>query len=293
MNRKLLTRIFIIPLVLPMVVFAYINPGKPTGFVNDFAVVLKDSEKAQLETKLSDFEKNTGNEIAVAIISDLKGDTIENFAVELFKEWGIGKKGKDNGVLLLVARDDREVRIEVGYGLESFLTDAQSSWILKNEVVPAFKENNFYSGINAAVDKIIGAINGENIPQDTSGQGNGSDENYFNIAFGALFVLLWLGSILGRSKSWWLGGVLGGVAGVVIAIIKGFIFFGLISIGVLIPFGLLFDFVVSKAYEKAKTAGRRPPWWIGGGWRRGSGSGSGFGGFGGGSSGGGGSSSGW
>ena len=93
---------------MPLVVFAYVNPGQPTGFVNDFADVLKETERQQLETKLAAFEKNTGNEIAVVIIPDLGGDTIENFSVKLFKEWGIGKEGKDNGILLLVARDDRQ-----------------------------------------------------------------------------------------------------------------------------------------------------------------------------------------
>jgi len=293
MSKKILVWSFLIPIILPLAVFAYSSPGSPTGFVNDFADVLSQTEKQQLEAKLAAFEKNTGNEIAVAIIPNLAGDTIENFSVELFKEWGIGKKGKDNGVLIVVSKDDHKVRIEVGYGLEGSLTDAQSSWILKNEVVPAFRENNFYAGIDAAVDKIIGAIGGENIPQDTSGQSSGNDVSYFNPAFGALFVLMWFGSILSRSKSWWLGGVLGGVAGIIIGIIKGFIFFGLISIGILIPFGLIFDFIVSRAYTKSKGQGRRPPWWIGGGWHGGSNSGSSFGGFGGGGSGGGGSSSSW
>ena len=295
MLKKILVWSFTIPILLPLVVFAYASPGQPTGFMNDFANMLKETERQQLETKLAGFEKNTGNEIAVATIPNLGGDTIENFAAELFKEWGIGKKGKDNGILLLVSRDDHKVRIEVGYGLEGSLTDAQSSWILKNIVVPAFQDNNFYGGIDGAVDKIISAINGENIPKDISGQNSaGAGKiDYFQIVGVGLFGLIWLVSILGRSKSWWLGGVLGGVAGIIIGLIKGFIFLGLISLGVLIPLGLLFDFIVSKTYKKSQSQNRRPPWWIGGGWRSGSGSGSGFGGFGSGSSGGGGSSSGW
>ena len=280
---------FIVPILLPLVVFAYVNPGKLAGFVYDFAGVLKETERQQLETKLAAFEKNTGNEIAVVIIPSLSGDTIENFSVELFKEWGIGEKGKDNGILLLMARDDRNVRIEVGYGLEGFLTDAQSSWILKNIVVPAFRENNFYGGIDAAVDKIIAATQDEYVPGETS---KSEGEQNFDWFFLLLFAPLWLASLLSRSKSWWLGGVLGGVAGIIIGIIKGFIYAGLLGIGVLIPLGLIFDFLVSRAYGKAKTEGRQPPWWIGGRGFGGSGR-SGFGGFGGGSSGGGGSSSSW
>ncbi len=292
MIKNFIIRIFIISALLPLVAFAYVSPGNPTGFVNDFAGLLKDSEKQQLEIKLSAFEKNTGNEIAVAIIPDLGGDTIENFSVKLFEEWKIGKEGKDNGALILVSRDDHEVRIEVGYGLESYLTDAQSSWILKNIVVSAFRENNFYGGIDGAVDKIMAAVAGENIPEESTNNGEGI--NFNQILVFSLFALMWLGAILGRSKSWWFGGVLGGVAGIILGFIKGFVFFGLISIGILIPLGLLFDFIVSKSYTKSKSSGRRPPWWIGGSGFGGSGhGGSGFGGFGGGSSGGGGASGRW
>lgn len=283
----------LVPMLLPLVVFAYVSPGKPSGFVTDFAGMLKDDEHQQLEIKLEAFEKNTGNEIAVVTIPNLGGDTIENFAVKLFEEWKIGKKGKDNGVLLLVARDDRKVRIEVGYGLEGSLTDAQSSWIIQNVITLAFRENNFYQGLDGAVDKIIAAASGENIPEYEPEQGgSGGRMDYFDILLLVLFAPLWLASILGRSKSWWLGGVLGGIAGIIIGLIKGFVYFGLIGFGVLIPLGLLFDFIVSRAYGKAKVEGRRPPWWIGGS-RFGGGSGSGFGGFGGGSSGGGGASGRW
>jgi uncharacterized protein len=105
------------------------------------------------------------------------------------------------------------------------------------------------------------------------------------------FVPLWLASILGRSKSWWLGGVLGGIGGVVIGFIWGFLFVGLATIPLLVLVGLLFDFLVSRGYNSRVSRGLRPPWWAGGG--RGFGGGGGFGGFGGGSSGGGGASGGW
>ncbi len=280
-------------MLLPLVVFAYVSPGAPKGLVNDFSGLLKDNERQQLEEKLTAFEKNTGDEITVVTIPNLGGDTIENFAVKLFEEWKIGKKGKDNGVLLLVARDDREVRIEVGYGLEGSLTDAQSSWIIQNMIVPAFRDNNFYQGLDSAVDKIIAAASGENIPEYVPETNRGSGKvDYFNLLLLALFAPIWLASILGRTKSWWLGGVLGGIAGIIIGFIKGFVYAGVIGMGILIPLGFLFDFVVSRAYGKAKAEGRRPPWWIGGG-RIGGGGGSGFGGFGGGSSGGGGASGRW
>jgi uncharacterized protein len=204
---------------------------------------------------------------------------------------GDWSKGKDNGVLVLVAKEDRKMRIEVGYGLEGDLTDAQSSWIIKDIMKPAFANNDFYGGLNGAVDKIIGATKGEVVPSDTAAATGGKKIN-LEFFFGlAAFIFMWLASILGRSKSWWLGGVLGGVAGVVIGLFKGFMFFGIISVAVLVPLGLLFDFIVSKNYHSAKSRGV-VPWWIGGG-GFGGGSSGGFGGFGGGSSGGGGASGDW
>jgi len=286
--------LLVLAMALPVAVFAYVNPGAPSGFVNDFAGVLSVEQKQQLEQKLSDFEKSAGNEISIAIIKSLDGDTVENFSVKLFEDWKIGKRGKDNGTLILVAVEDRQTKIEVGYGLEGFLTDAQSFWIINNEMIPAFRDNDFYGGLNAATDKIISAIGGEVISEENPAPK--ANVNYFNLAAFVIFVFVWLGSILGRSKSWWAGGVVGGVAGIIIGFIKGFLYFGIISLAVLVPLGLLFDFIASKTYSKSKLQGKVPPWWIGGG---GFGSGSkgggfgGFGGFGGGSSGGGGASGRW
>jgi len=151
---------------LPVFVFAYVSPGQPSGFVNDFVGVFSVEEKNILEEKLSNFSKTYGNEIAVVTINNLGGDYIENYAVKLFEEWGIGKKGQDNGVLVLVAMDERQMRIEVGYGLEGFLTDIQSNWIINNIMKPAFQQGNFYAGIDSAIDKIISATQGEVIPVD-------------------------------------------------------------------------------------------------------------------------------
>lgn len=276
---------------LPFIGFAYVNPGKPAGFVNDFANLLGPEEKSHLETKLSDFAKSTGNEIAVATVPDLGGDTIENFAVKIFEDWGIGKKGKDNGILILVSRDTHDVRIEVGYGLEGALTDAQSYWIIQNEMLPAFKTGDFYGGLDAATGKIMAAIGGEQIPVANETSQTSTGRFFFDLFVFAGFWLIWLAAILGRSKSWWAGGVIGGIIGIVVLILKG-IFFGLIAIVVLAPFGLLVDFWASRAYEMSKRKGVRPPWWLGGGGIGGS-HGGGFGGFGGGHSGGGGASSHW
>lgn len=280
-------------LFIPLVASAYTNPGTPSGFVNDFAGMLQPQEKAQLEQKLVSFEASSTNEIAVVTIPSLDGDTIENYAVKLFEDWKIGKKGKDNGILLLISRDDRKVRIEVGYGLEGALTDAQSYWIINNVVTPNFRAGNYYAGIDGAVSQIMAATQGEYVPSESQNVDravNAVFEYWYLIPIG----IMWLASILGRSKSWWAGGVLGGIGGVVIGLIDGFFYVGILAIVFLIPLGLLFDYFVSKSYDKYKAGTGGIPWWIGGGgfWG-GGGSGGGFGGFGGGRSGGGGSSGDW
>ncbi|MDP3729615.1 MAG: TPM domain-containing protein [bacterium] len=294
-----------IAVLLPIVSFAYVNPGAPQGFVNDFADMLSAEEERQLEDKLSALSFDTTNEIAVVTVPNLGGDTIENFAVKLFEEWGLGQKEdtmviaredqerrirkvQDNGMLLLISRDDRAMRIEVGYGLEGTLTDAQSFWIMENVITPEFKKGNFYTGIDGAVDAVSSLLSGGKIVVKEQGAGFGSD-----IFLLFLFIPIWLASILGRSKSWWLGGVLGGIGGVVIGFIYGFLYIGVVAVPSFIALGLLFDFFISRSYSRAQVSGVYP-WWIGG--HRGGGhfgGGGGFGGFGGGRSGGGGVSGRW
>ena len=270
----------------------YQKPGTPTGFVNDFAGMLTTEQKQSLETKISNFKNDTSNELSVVTIPNLGGDTIENFAVKLFQDWGIGNKNKNNGILLLIARDDRQMRIEVGYGLEGALTDAQSFWIIRNVLKPSFQKGDYYGGINGGVEGIILITKGEFAPDTNSTKNTGFSANFvFFLLWVSWIFFVWTGSILARSKSWWGGGVVGGgialIIGLIFTLISGFI----LAL-VLIPLGLWFDYIVSRKYTAVKETGQVLPWWIGG--RGGSGSGGGgFGGFGGGRSGGGGSSGSW
>ncbi len=257
----------------------------PTGNVNDFAHLLKPETISNLEIALSNFERDSGNELAVVTIEKLPNtETIETYAEKLFREWGIGKEKEDNGLLLLISRDDREMRIEVGYGLEPIITDIESGSIIREILVPAFKSDDYDGGIQQATERIMDDI-GRGEPQAVS-QPTGFPFSLDFIYLG-LILLMFLSSILARSKSWWLGGVIGAGA--------GFVFFSsLLYIGLLAVIGLIFDYVVSKTYKKSKASGINPPWWIGGpGGGLGGGSGGGFGGFGGGSSGGGGASGRW
>lgn len=279
-------------------VYAYEKLDRPSGFVSDFARVLSVDQKTALEQKLSTFEKETSNEIAVVTVDSLKGDYIENYAVKLFADWGIGKKDKDNGVLFLVAVSDRAMRIEVGYGLEGALTDALSVRILDDNVRPFFKQNDYAGGIGAGVDAIISATKGEYKASSTRAT-QSSGEWMFFVLFGILWGGGWLFSImvvLGRSKSWWAGGIVGGVLGAIVWIVLG-VWWGAVSVLIFGVVGLLLDRSMSRSYQRAIIMGTLP-WWAkkrkgGGGFFGGSGGGGGFGGFSGGSSGGGGGSSSW
>lgn len=282
-------------LFAPVLSFAYTSPGKPSGLVNDFAGLLSLESRMVLDSELLAFEKETSTQITVVTVPDLGGDTVDNFAVKLFEEWGIGQKGKDNGALLLVSRDDRKLRIEVGYGLEGALTDALSSQIIRNIITPSFKNSDYNTGIVEGTRAMMSATRGEYIAEPETSSGNGSN---FDIGWLFFFVFVILRAILlflAKSPSWWAGGVLGGLVGVVIGLFTSFLYTGIIALIVLVPLGLLSDFLVSRSYKKYKSGGGVMPWWMGSGRSGGSGHGgwSGGGGFGGGRSGGGGSSGSW
>lgn len=136
---------------------------KPAGFVNDFAGIIAPETKASLETTLGDFEKASGIEIAVVTLPTLMDRTIEDAAVHLFQEWVIGKKGKDNGLLFLVAPNERKMRIEVGYGLEGIITDAKAGRVRDALILPAFRAGDMNGGIERgtlALIKMVAAAMG-------------------------------------------------------------------------------------------------------------------------------------
>ena len=128
------------------------------GFVNDYTNTINKDWKSKTEQLVAKVERETQCEIAVTVIDNLKGLTIEDYAVRLFEKWGIGKKDEDNGVLLLISMDERELRIEVGYGLEGVITDIEAKNIIDDVIVPRFKENNYDSGIYNGVVAIANKI---------------------------------------------------------------------------------------------------------------------------------------
>ncbi|MEW5974421.1 MAG: TPM domain-containing protein [Acidobacteriota bacterium] len=130
---------------------------KPTGYVNDFTGTIDETSRRQIEGLCRQVEEKTGAQIAVAVVASLEGRPIEDYAVDLFKQWSVGQKGQNNGLLLLVAMQDRKSRIEVGYGLEPVITDGFSGDVLR-AIRPFFRANQYGQGLYEAVQMLSGQI---------------------------------------------------------------------------------------------------------------------------------------
>lgn len=234
----------------------------PQGHVSDFANVINPPVQDRLEILATEFERQTTNEIAIATVATLEDKPVEDYAVELYKQWGIGKKGKDNGLLILVAPNERQLRIEVGYGLEPIINDALAGRIIREIMIPWFKKGVLELGIMNATTEVIKIISEkENIKFDTDAILNvGNQTDYFrhlgtdSAPVGKKFNLF-----------------------KIVALIIFLIFF----IPFLIRHPILALYLLSSLMSGGRTRGG-----FGGGF-------SGFGGFGGGGSGGGGASSRW
>jgi uncharacterized protein len=288
--RRLIAIVAILIACTAQSAFAYSSPGAPQGYVNDFAKVLKPETKSALEKDLASFEKTTSNEVTVAIIPDMGGDYIENYAVKLFEEWKIGKKEKDNGILLLLSMKEHAMRIEVGYGLEGSLVDSNAQSILDKMKEP-LRAGDPDTAVILGVRSIEEAVqNAYSASSDTSRSFVTDNINWIIVSI--IIGLQWCAAILARSKSWWAGGVLGAMAGAGLgwAITSSALFMALTA-GAICILGLIFDYIVSNTYQFHASRGLSSPWWIGG--NSIGGSSGGFGGFSGGSSGGGGASGRW
>jgi uncharacterized protein len=149
---------FAVCLLATSVLLAQSSLPKPSGYVNDLAGILDAGTRSTLEQRLKDVEAKTSSEIAVATVPSLDGMSIEEYATHLFKEWGVGQATTDNGVLVLVAPNDREMRIEVGYGLEGVLPDGLAGQIRDEQFLPRFRDNDYVGGIAAGVNRIADIV---------------------------------------------------------------------------------------------------------------------------------------
>jgi uncharacterized protein len=152
-----------------------------SGRVNDLADMIPADARQRIDQKLAAFEKQTGDQVAVLTIPSLEGEPIEDFSLRVVESWKLGQKGKDTGVLFLVAKQDRRMRIEVGYGLEGDLTDLESNRILDDTVAPYFRNGDFGGGIEHGVDAILASLQGQEVapPQTVSGEDRSTGEKAF------------------------------------------------------------------------------------------------------------------
>ncbi|HTK82530.1 MAG TPA: YgcG family protein [Bacteroidota bacterium] len=160
--------------------------------VIDQTGTLSRDEVQALESKLASFEQETSNQVVVLMISSLQGESIEDYSLRVAEKNKFGKKERNNGILFIVAKDDRKLRIEVGYGLEGALTDALSSQIIRHEITPQFRSGDYYAGITAGVDAIIAATKGEY-------KGDGKDGNGRGFPIAPLFVMIFVVMFLLRA----------------------------------------------------------------------------------------------
>ncbi len=275
--------------------------------VHDEAKVLSQAIVDQLEKSLKIYEDSTSNQIAILIIPTLDGEPLEEYSLRVAEKWKLGKKEKDNGVLLLIAVDDHKMRIETGYGLEGALTDALCNRIIRNELAPHFRKDDYDAGVTSGIDAIIKGIGGEYTADDSDQQTMeelGWKERLLigAFVFGILGVFTFLGLFIPGCGGWFLYAFL----------IPFYATFPMIVLGSNAGLTLLGTYVVGfpilkmilkktpwgsrMAKSMGKGSGRGGGWSSGsgwsGGWSSGGGGGGGFSG-GGGSFGGGGSSGSW
>lgn len=269
-------------------------PALATPIV-DQTKTLTTEQIEQLSAQIARSRQEKSYQIGILLIPTLgSSEYLEGYSIKVARTWGIGDKDSDNGVLILVVKDDRQMRIEVGRGLEGDLTDLRAGRIVRDVMKPKFQQNDFYGGLSGAINSIQLAVSQKADPSINESDTEG-DWDVITFVLGAIaFVLVWLGSVLGRTKSWWLGGVIGAIAGVVVVMVFAWAWWTFIAAFLATGAGLLFDFLVSRNYRTNAAHGHDPSWWAGGGWLGGGGfSGGGGGSFGGGGFSGGGSSGSW
>jgi uncharacterized protein len=245
------------------------------GHVNDYASLLSAAAAGRLEAELSAFEQSDSTQIVVLTIPSLEGQDLEQYSIRVVEQWKIGQQGKDNGALLLVVKNDRKIRIEVGRGLEGRLTDLVSGRIIRNEISPLLKNGDFDGGLSAGVHAIMATVRGEYAaePRDIRHGKRGANP-FFTFLIFVLVAAVFFGGI---SKP--LGGLAGAI-GLPVAALLSFSSLSLTVLSLLAGGGFVLGLFLAFLFGSGGRGGFGGPFFGGG-------LGGGFGGGGGGSSGGG------
>ncbi|MBI5430817.1 MAG: YgcG family protein [Nitrosomonadales bacterium] len=204
--KKITARVVLLALLLTQQIFmgaAHAEVAVPplTHRVTDLTATLEAQQVQALDSRLAAFETQKGAQIAVLIVPTTQPETIEQFGIRVVEAWKLGRKGVDDGVLLLVAKDDRALRIEVGYGLEGALNDATANRIIDEIIVPHFKRGEFYPGIESGLAAMMQVVNGEPLPppKRVAASGKYDIESLMFVAFGIVVVVGgMLRALLGR-----------------------------------------------------------------------------------------------
>lgn len=261
---------------------------KLQGYVNDYAGMISAQAKATLEQELRAFEQSDSTQIVILTVPSLEGEVLEEFSIKVAEQWKIGQKGKDNGIIVFVSKQDRKIRIEVGRGFEGVITDLMSGRIIDLVIKPRFKEGDYDSGLISGIHALIDATRGEfktDSNQKTHRQ-KGSSRLLTFLIFGGIAILV-IGSM---SRT---AGAIGGAVGLPLSILLASISVGMWGFIILAVVGAVLGLILPVLFSSGGRGGGWPGGFYGGGGGfGGSSSGGGFGG-GGGGFGGGGSSGGW
>ena len=219
---KSLARLVLFALLLIGVARAEVTVPPLTRHVTDLTATLDAQQTKMLESRLAEFEARKGAQLALLVVPTTQPESIEQFGIRVVEAWKLGRKGVDDGALLLVAKDDHALRIEVGYGLEGVLNDATAKRIVDEVIVPHFKRGEFYPGIESGIAAMMQVIDGEALPppkQHTAASGQYDIESLLFIGFGLVVVVGgMLRALLGRFPAALLmGGALGGLAWLMVA----------------------------------------------------------------------------
>ncbi|MGP1717310.1 MAG: TPM domain-containing protein [Methylophilus sp.] len=188
--------------------------------VTDLTQTLSAEEQTALNEKLSQFSQQSGSQIAVLLLPSTQPEDIAQFGIRLADAWKIGREKQDDGVIVIVAKQDRKMRIEVGYGLEGAIPDAVAKRIIAEQLTPAFKQGQFYQGLHVATDTLIQLIQGEQLPAPAKGQAAAGQQGFMHLLPILMFAAIFLGAILRGMLGSFFGSALTGGA---LAVLAGFL----------------------------------------------------------------------